>query len=170
MIQVIKHFPTASREKLQIRLLESGDADNLIQIFTQMGSESRFKRFLQTMEHVTPAQVEREANHIIEQIPAHGNGLIAIQNGQPLGVARYVKLDDHKAEIAVSVIDSAQGQGVGSQLLPLLSELAYDNGIMELVGTVSNNNEPMWHLLNKLPYPIERYSEGGESAFTLDLK
>jgi acetyltransferase len=106
---------------------------------------------------------------MVALIPAQSNGLIAFQDGAPVGAARYVREDSQTAELAISVIDAVQGQGVGSRLLPLLTELACEDGITTLTGTVSNNNEAMWHLLNKLPYKLTRFSEGQDSTFTLDL-
>lgn len=169
MIRIQKHFPTTSGTNLTIRLIESGDAANLRMIFDHLGPESRYQRFLQSVDNVSERRVEDEIAKMVAQIPDQGDGLIAFRDGRAVAAARYVKIGPDTAEIALSVIDEAQGQGIGSQLLPLLTELAYENGVTTLVGTVSNNNEPMWHMLNKLPYRISRYPEGTASAFELDL-
>lgn len=164
-----KFIPVSVNQSLTVRLMDKGDADNLIEIFTALGSESRYRRFLQSVDNLSEARIRDEAENIIAQLPDCGNGLIAFQDDTPVAAARYVRIDDTTAEIAISVIDSAQGKGIGSHLLPLLTELAYEDGLATLTGTVSNDNEPTWRLLNKLPYKLTRYSEGNESSFTLDL-
>ena len=170
MIQINKYYPaTSPNNSLMIRLLASGDAENLLRIFEQLSSESRYKRFLQSVDHVNKNRVNDEIDKVIAQIPEQGNGLIAFNNGEPVGAARYVRTEAQTAELAISIIDSAQGMGIGSQLMPLLTELAFEDGIVHLVGTISNSNEAMWHLINKLPYKLTRYSEGSESSFTLHL-
>lgn len=164
-----KFIPVSVNESLTVRLLDSGDVDNLIEIFDALGAESRYRRFLQSVDNLSQTRIYEEAENIIALLPEKGNGLIAFQEGAPVGAARYVRIDDTTAEIAISVIDDAQGKGIGSHLLPLLTELAYEDGLTTLVGTVSNDNEPTWRLLNKLPYKLTRYAEGNASSFTLDL-
>lgn len=169
MVTKTKQIPTLSGESIAIRLLESGDAENLREIFEQLSPESRYRRFLQSVENIDEKRVQDEIEKVVKQIPDVGNGLIAMKNGRSVAAARYVKIDEKTAELAISVVDSAQGQGIGIQLMPLVTELAYENGISKIVGTVSNNNEPMWRLLNRLPYKMSRFSEGNESSFELDL-
>ncbi len=66
------------------------------------------------------------------------------------GEARYVPSGPGVAELAVTVLDSYQGTGLGQLLLTRLVALARAAGIARLSAMVSLNNAPMLHLLE--PY------------------
>ncbi|MCP4422193.1 MAG: GNAT family N-acetyltransferase, partial [Chloroflexi bacterium] len=68
-----------------------------------------------------------------------------------------------------SVRDDMQGQGIGGRLLTMILELAQIVGIETVIGTVQNENEPIWHLFSQLPFPITRTIEGTESEIGIDL-
>lgn len=169
MIQIQKRYSTADGDRIVIRLLDAGDFNNIKEIFDGMGSESRYQRFLQSVDHLSEPRVVNELQKVIEQLPQQSNGLIAFLDDKPVGAARYVRIGDQRGELAVSVVDVAQGKGIGSALLPLLTELAVEDGITVLEAMVGNNNEGMWHLLNKLPYEQSRFSEGSASLLVLNL-
>ena len=86
-----------------------------------------------------------------------------------MGVARIVWLSDTTAEVAMSVRDDRQGQGIGKRLLTMVLELAQISGAETVVGTIQNDNEPMWYLFDQLPYPILRTIDGTESEIEIDL-
>ncbi len=169
MIQIQKQFSTAVGDRIVIRLLDAGDFDNIRQIFEGMGPESRYQRFLQAVDHIGENRIVIELEQIISMIPSQSNGLIAFIDDKPVGAVRYVRIGELRGELAISVVDAAQGKGVGSLLLPLLTELAVEDGISTLEATVGNSNEGMIHLLNKLPYQQSRYAEGSATLFVLDL-
>ncbi len=54
-------------------------------------------------------------------------------------------------------------------ILAMVLELAQITGAESVVGLVQNDNEPMWHLFDQLPYPLKRTVEGTESEIELDL-
>jgi GNAT superfamily N-acetyltransferase len=84
-------------------------------------------------------------------------------------VARIVWLSDSVAEVAMSVRDDRQGQGIGKRLLTMMLELAQITGAESVVGLVQNDNEPMWYLFDQLPYPMQRIIDGTESEIKIDL-
>jgi acetyltransferase len=172
--QLAKRFITKDGNPVWVRLLRRKDAPFLVDLFAHMGSESRYRRFHQPADNVPLAQVWEEAEKIVTAVPDEQLGLIAFANlpgeGEVVaGVARIVWLDESVAEAAMSVRDDMQGQGIGGRLLTMILELAQIAGLETVVGTVQNENEPIWHLFSRLPFPITRTIEGSESEVAIDL-
>jgi len=87
----------------------------------------------------------------------------------PVAVVRYVLVEPGSAEVALSVRDDMQGQGVGSQLMQMLAVMARDAGLKKFVGTAQNANGSVWAVLEKLPFPMVRMPEGINSNLEIDL-
>jgi RimJ/RimL family protein N-acetyltransferase len=70
---------------------------------------------------------------------------------EPVGVARFARLDDAPtvAEVAILVVDAFQGQGVGRVLLKLLATAALARGISRFRGIVLPENKPIIQLLSR---------------------
>ncbi|MCA9899318.1 MAG: GNAT family N-acetyltransferase [Ardenticatenaceae bacterium] len=172
--QLAKRFKAKDGIPVSVRLLRQKDAAHLVDLFEHMGPESRYRRFHQPMDDVTPDQVWDEAEKIATAVPEEQLGLIAFselpgEGEVAVGVARIVWLSDSVAEVAMSVRDDRQAQGIGKRLLAMVLELAQITGAESVVGLVQNDNEPMWHLFEQLPYPLKRTIDGAESEIELDL-
>jgi GNAT superfamily N-acetyltransferase len=172
--QLAKRFVTKDGTPVWVRLLRQKDAPFLVDLFAHMGSESRYRRFHQPADDVPLAQVWEEAEKIATAVPEEQLGLIAFaelpDEGQvPVGAARIVWLNETTAEVAMSVRDDMQTQGVGGRLLAQILALAQIVGVETVVGTVQNENAPIWHLFSRLPYPITRMIDGTESEVAIDL-
>lgn len=84
--------------------------------------------------------------------------------------ARYVRLNDPShAEIAITVHDDFQGQGIGRQLLKLLVERGREDGIRTFVADVLAENVVMLHLLQKLAPQRRSTFSGGVCHVEFDL-
>lgn len=167
-------FETKAGIKLNARPLTVYDAPYLVQIFENMSAESRYRRFQQSLENPNSRHIWEEAEKIAQMDEDEQGGLIVfrprpLRPDVPVAVARYVHLNETTAEIAMSVIDDMQGQGVGNWLLNLTVEQARKNGIQKLIGSALNDNELIWHLLKKLPYPLSRTPDGLSSDIEIDL-
>lgn len=62
-------------------------------------------------------------------------------DGGPIGVARWA-LDDDEAEVAVTVIDTWHGRGVGTRLLDAVIVQARAHDILALRACVALDNQP----------------------------
>lgn len=159
---------------LRVRPITENDAPHFVEIFEHMSAESRYRRFLQSLENPSETLIWREAERIAHMDPRQQEGLIAFGKtaaGEEVaaGVARYVALEPGIAEVAVSVRDDMQGKGIGSLLLQILAERARDAGIRTLVGMAQNSNEALWRVLEKLSFPLHRTPEGLYSNIEIDL-
>jgi acetyltransferase len=167
-------FRTETGKRVVARPLTQDDAPYLVDIFEHMSPESRYHRFQQTLENLNPKRVWEEAEKIARMEDEQQGGLIAfwarpLQPHIPVAAARYVRLDGDTAEIAISVRDDMQGQGIGTWLLRLTVRQAQQEGLQKLVGNALNSNTAVWQLLEKLGYPFTRKPEGLVSEIEIDL-
>ncbi|HID51913.1 MAG TPA: GNAT family N-acetyltransferase [Anaerolineae bacterium] len=167
-------FQARNGIQLRVRHLEYDDAPYLVDLFAHMGPDSRYRRFLQSLDNPSPTRVWQEAERIAHAVRPYNDGLIAFADlpgepNAPVGVARYMQMEPGVAEVAMSVRDDMQGQGVGTYLFRLLVEEARKNGVRKLVGTVQNNNKAMWIVFDRIPYPLTRQLTGTESEVEIDL-
>lgn len=172
--QLAKRFEAKDGVSVWVRLLRQKDTHHLVSLFDHMGPESRYRRFHQVADNVPVSQVWEEAERIATAVPEEQLGLIAFSSlpgeGEvAVGVARVVWLSEKTAEVAMSVRDDRQGQGIGKRLLTMVLEMAQISGAERVVGTVQNDNDPMWHLFTKLPFPIQRTIDGTESEIVINL-
>lgn len=165
---------TKSGILLYIRHLQEGDAPYLVDLFEHMSSESRYRRFLQSLDNPKPGLVWREAERIVHGNSDTHDGLIAFadlpeQMDAPVAVVRYVLMEPGVAELALSVRDDMQGQGIGTQMLQILTSIARESGVRKLVATAQNENGAIWTVLERLPFPMVRTPEGVCSNLEVDL-
>jgi len=88
-----------------------------------------------------------------------------------VGGVRYVLIPGKTdvAEVALTVRDDLQGQGIGRELLELVVKQARVEGIRSLVAVVQAGNRAVLKLLSGIPYPINRTLEGGEVYVEADI-
>lgn len=168
-------FETKTGLIIKVRPLVPEDAPYLVDLFENMGAESRYRRFMQPVEQIDMDRIWTEAESIAQGIAGENFGLVAFVDlpervHVPVAGARYVKLSSAQAEIAVSVRDDMQNMGIGTQIMRLLVLHAAANDVDQLVGTIQNNNTAIWTMLGKLGYRLERQSEGSYSLITLHVR
>ncbi len=167
-------FSTRNNIQVKVRFLQTDDAPLLLDIFDHMGEESRYQRFNQSVENLSQKRIQDEANHIVDTTTANGSGLIAFadlphQGEVPIAAARYVHISPDKAEVAMSVRDDFQGQGIGTILFNLLLEEAKKRGLSSLVGMLQNSNTGMWIVFDRVPYKVTRVLDGFVSEVEVHL-
>ena len=171
----LNEFISKQGRRIGVRQIRADEPHLLLDLFAHMSSESRYQRFLQTVDHLSTQRLWDEATHIAQQSEAGDvclGGFVVDKGGQEtlIGAARYVHVDDDSVEIALSIRDDYQNQGIGTGLLALLIAEARARGVRQVVATVQNDNERMLHLLHRLDMPVTRTVDGASSFFAIDLK
>ena len=114
---------------ITIRQLAASDRRAVVFTFARLGDRSRYQRYFS----LKPALTARELNRLLDVDHWHHEALIAYSPPPraPVGVARYIRLDDdfEAAEIAIEVVDGWQRHGVGTALVAALSGRARRAGI-----------------------------------------
>jgi RimJ/RimL family protein N-acetyltransferase len=136
--------------------------------FDQLSDRSRQFRFLRAMPRLSEDDLSFLAG-------ADGNEVIGALDlrsdpPEPVGLARYVRLPmrPEAAEVAITVIDSHQGRGLGTLLLGCLAWQAGRAGLGGFVALVHPSNRQMRRLLDDLGAAVED-DEGGEMQYHLTL-
>src|SRR5262245_48877960 len=86
-----------------------------------------------------------------------------------VGGGRYIVTAPRQAEIAFTVDDPHQGQGIGRLLLRHLVEIARAGGIATFVAEVLPDNAPMLKVFEKCGLPLTTRAEPGVVRATLTL-
>ena len=135
-------------ERVLVRPLDSSDADRLEHGFDRLSTDSRYSRFFGPKPDLGAEMLDRFVRP--DQVDHVAIGAATVdprtsREGQGLGVARAFRSDDRptEAEFAVTVIDEAQGLGVGSLLLDLLGAGCADVGVTRLTAHVLSTNRAM---------------------------
>ena len=124
----------AAAVALEIRDLGPADADLLDALHESLSPRSRYQRY-----HAAKPRLSPRERAFLAGADGHDHvALVAIEDGAPVAVARYVR-DRRKpgtADIAAEVADRRQRQGLGSELVARLARRAAAAGIERLTATV----------------------------------
>ena len=167
-------FQTTDGQTVRVRRMLPADVNQLAYIFKYLSPDTVYMRFREPAFQLTPLQVLQEARSLAEAGYRRGKGFLAFVDlperpGTPIGGARYVRVGDDAAEVAVTIRDDFQRKGVGTQLLNILIEEARRDGVRRLIAHVDANNRAVLGLLNRYPLPHRREQQGSEITFEFDL-
>jgi RimJ/RimL family protein N-acetyltransferase len=137
---------------LDVRPLEAGDRDRLAGAFASMSAKTRYERFLGPKPRLTAAELT-----FLCEVDHHSHEALAAfdpSDGRIVGIARYVTWpgEPGTADLACSVTDAWQGQGIGTLLIRRLLALAGRNEIRRLTATTFAGNERARALLRKFKF------------------
>ena len=161
--------PPASATELEIRPIDPGDKTALAAAVEQSSDEAVYRRFLNPHGRLTAA----ELRYLTEVDHRDHEALLAVDpgSGKSLGVGRCVRDRERgdSAEIAVAVLESWQGRGVGKALLHKLAARARDEGITQFTALMLSDNRPMRRLLGDLGPTRLLSSAAGVVELAVDL-
>jgi acetyltransferase len=162
--QLVSRWQLADGTDITIRPIRPEDAE-LVQAFVRgLSEESRYFRFMSSMQELTETMLVR-----FTQIDySREMALIAVtlvrDRETELGVARYaINPDGDSCEFALVVADNFQGRGLGQKLMVMLMEAARSNGLSMIEGEVLGNNHNMLKLMMRLGFEV-RSSEDDPSV------
>jgi GNAT superfamily N-acetyltransferase len=142
--------------ELQVRTVRAQDRAFLQQGMELLSAESIYYRFNSYLVTLSKQQLDYLTS--VDQRDHVAIGAVVQRDEQPVGVGigRYIRhrQDPQQAELALTVIDPFQRQGVGSLLLAGLSHLAHRHGVrlftMQLHTTRTNLIEQL-RKMNAIP-------------------
>ena len=150
---------------VRIRPIKPDDASLIVRFFEKLGPESRYFRFFRIKETLSAEEVEYFTT--VDYVDRMA--LIALHEGEMIGVARYDResADLSHAEVAFAVADEHQGRGLGTKLLQLLTHHARSNDIDGFRAFVLPENRQMMRLFRNSGYELSRTID--EGIFTVDF-
>ena len=146
---------------VSVRPIRPEDAEIEQDFVQNLSPESKYFRFMQSMDKLTPLMLARFTQIDYDREMA----LVALinehtPNARILGVARYVSNPDKQScEFALTVADEWQKKGIGRQLMQRLMTVARDRGIEIMQGDVLSQNTKMLRLCERLGYRAVRRAD-----------
>jgi GNAT superfamily N-acetyltransferase len=159
----------ADGTSVRIRPIVAADKERIAQGLADLSPESRYLRFLQSVDHLSAEELAYLTEIDYRTHFAWGAELAREAGHRGIGLARYVCQSDDPttAEAAVAVLDEYQGKGLGGILLTLLAESAHENGVERFRSYVLSGNRKV---LGALDRPgIERHDEDDMVRFDIPL-
>lgn len=142
----------ALRDGREIALgrVSPADAPLLAEAFERLSEESRRLRFLGPKPALTPS----ELRYLTAVDGHHHEALAAVDpvSGRGVAIGRFVRDPENptRAEVAVTVADDWQGDGLGKLMLTRLAERAREEGVGRFTALISTDNRGMQALLGQL--------------------
>jgi ribosomal protein S18 acetylase RimI-like enzyme len=161
MNQFMTTMKVGDRE-LAVREIRLDDVDRLQRMFTRLSADTVYHRFF------SPVVEPRRSALIWLTAVDHDrrDALVALDGDEIVAVARYdAGPEAGAAEVAVTVEDAWQHQGIGRRLTARLAHRAVDHGIESFTASVMADNRPALGLLRKLsPDASVHFGGGGYEA------
>lgn len=162
-----------SGEAVCLRLVRPSDKERMLRAFAELSEPSRHKRFFGVKQQLT----DNDLRYFTETDDWDHFALGAVmvdkhhQEGDGLGVARCIRLpeDPSCAEVAITVIDRMQGQGIGRALLERLVTAALERGITRFRFECLAHNLEMQHLAKKAGRVVNWQGDGMTLVVETDL-
>ncbi|WP_395666569.1 GNAT family N-acetyltransferase [Methylocella sp.] len=180
MVSVVQRPDLASRPfKLKngavalIRPARPGDAPKIRRAFRELGAETRYNRFLGYKNEVSEAELARIANVDFSRECAF---LVTIGDGESefvIGGASFFALDDEtppqRAEVAFTIEEDFQGQGLATELMRRIAESGRAVGLRRFEAEVLGTNQGMLSVFKRSGLPISMRLEEGVVHVALEL-
>jgi GNAT superfamily N-acetyltransferase len=162
--------PLRDGRQIEIRAFRPEDRPAFMAAAGEVGPRSRYLRFFTLKREFSEKEQEFFLNVDFDKHVA----LVAIaeESGRKLivGAGRYVGVEPGKAEVAFTVIDRYQGQGIGASLVRHLVIVARESGLHELVAEVLPENKSMLHLFQQSGLPVNVDAEPEVVHVTMQLR
>ena len=153
-----------------IRALRLDDRERFLAAVASSSTQSLYRRFFAPKRNFT----EREVAFFLDVDFVDHLALVAVLNegDRPLigGGARCIVVQPGRAEVAFTVVDRYQGQGIGAVLMRHLAAIARQSGIKELVAEVLADNIPMLRVFEKSGLHFRTRQEAGVVHVALRLE
>jgi len=155
-----------------LRHVRPEDAEEVRRGLERLSPRSRYRRFLGAVSALTDEQLR-----YLTCVDGQDHVAIVAIRGTPgaageigLGIGRFVRLKEEPAaaEIAITVIDDAQGKGIGRLLALALARAAHERGVRRFRGRILADNVAVRELLADVGAVLGKPEDGG-IAFDVEL-
>jgi acetyltransferase len=157
---LVSQWQLADGTDITIRPIRPEDAE-LVQAFVRgLSEESRYFRFMSSMEELTETMLVRFTQ--IDYSRELALIAVTVEQGKEieLGVARFaINPDGDSCEFALVVADNIQGKGLGQKLMVSLMEAARAKGLNIIEGEVLSSNHNMLKLMTRLGFATKTSEE-----------
>ncbi len=156
--------------QVDFRPVHATDVPRMKDLFHALSKQTLFYRFLSRAKSFSHKEIQnfvyidhRNEIAIVGTVPeAQGEEIVAIGR-------YYLDVRTNRAEVAFTVRDAWQNQGIGSFLFQTLMNIAKRNGIGGFTAEVLRENKPMQAVLNKANCSLTSELNEGVISYLLDF-
>jgi acetyltransferase len=167
-----QQWPLKGGGEYTLRPVHPEDASMLQEFVRQLSPESRYFRFVSSMQELpatmlarfTLIDYDREMALVAVSHESQGSADGQVSEvPRMLGVSRYISNPDRTScEFSLVVADDFKGRGLGSRLMLSIMEVARDKGLSEIEGLVLAKNQTMLKLMRGLGFLIKPFPEDAD--------
>ena len=156
-----------------IRAVRPDDRERLIAAFKELDPSTVYTRFFAFVKEIPAASLklvnEVDFDHVGALVVTIGSGHDEVVIGGASYVCASPTDGGKSAEVAFTVEEDYQGQGLASRLLALLVPIARRHGVTRFEADVLSGNSPMLAVFQRSGLPLRKRSESGVVHLTMDL-
>ncbi len=156
-----------------LRLMRPDDRERLVAAFATLDRESIYVRFFSHRKEIPEAALRRideiDFVRLLGLVVTIGTGADETLIGSATYVADSAAAGARTAEVAFTIVDEHQGQGLAGRLLAVAADIARRHGIARFTADVLFHNAPMLKVFARSGLPMRRHYEGGVIHVELDL-
>jgi acyl-CoA synthetase (NDP forming)/GNAT superfamily N-acetyltransferase len=150
---------------VHIRPITAEDRASLGELHARVSDRSIYLRFFSMDRRAA----DKYLDQLVQATTYEHRALVAIVDGELVGVAGYERLDATTAEIALLVADNLHGEGIGTLLIEHLASVARHEGITHCVADVLAENTSMITVFRDMGYAPKMSYEYGTMRVEFDL-
>ena len=162
-------WPLPDGSEYTVRPVHPDDANMLQEFVRQLSPESRYFRFVSSMQELpatllsrfTLIDYDREMALVaVCREPHTSADGVSTEVTRIVGVSRYITNPDRTTcEFSLVVADDFKGRGLGSRLMLSIMEVAREKGLTEIDGLVLAKNTVMLKLMRDLGFKVKPFPE-----------
>jgi RimJ/RimL family protein N-acetyltransferase len=157
-----------------IRAIRPEDKRRFAEAFRNLESESVYTRFFRHKKELTDEDLKTATEVDFENTVALVVTLRSGEGGETIvGAGRYVLYDapgePRSAELAFTVEEDYQGQGIAGMILRHLIRIAREKGVQQFEAEVLPENKAMLSVLARSGLPLKQSFEDGVLHLSLSL-
>ena len=165
MAQDLVYALLADGTTVEIRRAGPGDFDAVKAMHKAMSPNNTYMRFF----NISRMVAEIEARRICRDPRPGQMALLAISDGEVVGVASYASRTPGQAEVAFAVAEHMHHRGIATLLLEHLVSYARSHQITTFTAETLTENKAMLNVFADAGLPVERHYEDGVFELTLPL-
>jgi RimJ/RimL family protein N-acetyltransferase len=137
----------AGASRIGLAQLEPSDREPLRRLFCRLSPETLYRRFMSPVSRPQQTRPDR----LLDVDHRDREAIVAVDDGEIVGVARYVRWPgSDAAELAVVVADAWQRQGLATRMLAALAGQASAVGIQRFTLMMQADNNPILRLVRRV--------------------
>jgi len=146
-----------------IRPMRAADAEIEAEFVRKLSSQTKHNRFLEGVNELSEAMLKKLCDIDGKHVMAFLATINQDDKEKQIGVSRYAVGDkENEGEIAITVADEWQHQGIGKLLMAPLIEYAKNNGITQLYSLDLTSNQAMRHLAKDFGMTAKREADDAQ--------